>query len=127
MLERLYLDTGVVNNAKFSWRQVKIAVLDYKTPLFMLIYIGVAEPIYSQSLFSPTIVASLGKWSRAQSLLLTTPPYVLAFFTTVATALYGDRIQQRGILMMFWSAMSTIGVRTHSLEGVQSPDASKPG
>jgi hypothetical protein len=73
VLERLYKDTGVANTAKFSWRQVKIAILDYKTPLYMLIYIGVAEPIYSQSLFSPTIVAALGKWTRSQSLLLTTP------------------------------------------------------
>lgn len=90
--------------------------------------------IYSQSLFSPTIVAALGKWTRSQSLLLTTPrrslpllprpcaeprltpfsllplpAYVLAFFTTVGTALLGDRWQMRGPLMMFWSALASIG------------------
>lgn len=52
VLARLFRDTGVVNNAKFSWKQVRIALADYKTWCFMCIYIGVAEPIYSQSLVS---------------------------------------------------------------------------
>ena len=41
--------------------------------MLMLIYIGAAEPLYSGSLFSPTIIAALGKWTVPQSLLLSTP------------------------------------------------------
>nr|AOR51673.1 MFS transporter [Phaffia rhodozyma] len=109
VLDRLHLDTGVANAGTFSWQRVKDALTDYKTWLFMLIYIGCAEPIYSQSLFSPTVVASLGRWTTSQSLLLTVPPYVLAFFTTVATAILSDRYGNRGYFMMFWSSLALIG------------------
>lgn len=72
------------------------------------IYVGCAEPIYSQSLFSPTIIASLGTWTRPQSLLLSIPPYALGFVTTVCTAIIGDRYGHRGPLMFFWSSLATI-------------------
>lgn len=71
--------------------------------------IGVAEPLYALSLFSPTIISELGTFSRAQSQLLSTPPYVLAFFITLATAIYSDRIQRRGIFNIFWMTVVIIG------------------
>jgi nitrate/nitrite transporter NarK len=109
VLDRIHADVGVGNQGTFSWDRIKDALKDYKMWLFMLIYVGCAEPIYSQSLFSPTIVASLGKWTTSQSLLLTVPPYALGFCTTVATALIGDRYGRRAYLMFFWSTLSTIG------------------
>lgn len=44
---------------------------------------GVAEPLYSLALFVPTIISSLGKFTRAESQLLSTPPYFLAFGITM--------------------------------------------
>ncbi|WWC67492.1 uncharacterized protein I206_101400 [Kwoniella pini CBS 10737] len=109
VLLRLKEDTGIMQEGTFSWTVVKKALKDWKTPIFMLMYIGCAEPIYSQSLFSPTIIAALGKFTKAQSLLLSTPPYVLAFITTMATAYFSDRTGKRGFFLMFWSAMAAIG------------------
>lgn len=94
---RLKDDTGILSEGRFSWKVVRRALCDWKvscgfkckynsrlifgqTPCFMLMYIGCAEPIYSQSLFSPTIIASLGSWTTAQSLLLSTPR---AYFVSV--------------------------------------------
>ncbi|WRT65182.1 uncharacterized protein IL334_002125 [Kwoniella shivajii] len=104
---RLKDDTGIMQEGTFSWKMVRSALKDWKTLCFMLMYIGCAEPIYR--LFSPTIIAALGRFTTPQSLLLSTPPYVLAFITTMTTAYLSDRSGKRGIFLMFWSAMAAIG------------------
>lgn len=83
VVARLKKDQGASGEAAFSWVHLKSAVTDYRVWLYMFIYIGVAEPLYSLSLFVPTILASLGKWERWQAQLLSTPPYFLAFFITL--------------------------------------------
>ncbi|KAL7409434.1 transporter [Mrakia frigida] len=109
VLRRLFKETGIVNTTRFDWQQVRNSLMDYKTYFYMACHIGITEPIYSQALFSPTVIAALGKWSTSQSLLLTVPPYVLATVTTVGTALWADKIQQRGLFLMFWSALASVG------------------
>lgn len=56
VLERLKADTGLASQGTFNMGVVKRAALDWKTWLFMFAYIGVAMPIYSQSIFTPTII-----------------------------------------------------------------------
>ncbi|BGP24271.1 hypothetical protein JCM10295v2_003181 [Rhodotorula toruloides] len=107
VVRRLREDTGAAGS--FKWKYVMDAFKDWKTYVFALIYIGVAEPLYALSLFSPTIISELGTFSRAQSQLLSTPPYALAFFITLATAIYSDRIQRRGIFNIFWMTVVVIG------------------
>ncbi|KAJ9103578.1 hypothetical protein QFC20_004734 [Naganishia adeliensis] len=109
VLERLKADTGLASQGTFNMRVVKRAICDWKTWLFMFAYIGVAMPIYSQSIFTPTIIQSLGKWSTPQSLLLSTPPYVFAFITTMVTAYLSDRIGKRAVFLIFWSFMAVVG------------------
>uniref|UniRef100_A0A0K3C9C4 BY PROTMAP: gi/647401743/emb/CDR48098.1/ RHTO0S16e01200g1_1 [Rhodosporidium toruloides] n=1 Tax=Rhodotorula toruloides TaxID=5286 RepID=A0A0K3C9C4_RHOTO len=107
VVRRLKEDTGAAGT--FKMKYVMDAFKDWKTYVFALIYIGVAEPLYALSLFSPTIISELGTFSRAQSQLLSTPPYALAFFITLATAIYSDRIQRRGIFNIFWMTVVIIG------------------
>ncbi|BGP62173.1 hypothetical protein NBRC10512v2_003502 [Rhodotorula toruloides] len=107
VVRRLKEDTGAAGT--FKMKYVMDAFKDWKTYIFALIYIGVAEPLYALSLFSPTIISELGTFSRAQSQLLSTPPYALAFFITLATAIYSDRIQRRGIFNIFWMTVVIIG------------------
>lgn len=109
VLHRLKQDAGLGNEGEFSWNIIKRAALDWKTWLLMLTYIGVAEGIYSQSIFTPTIIRALGTWSTPQSLLLSTPPYAWGFFTTLLTAYLSDRTGKRGFFLMFWSLISVIG------------------
>ena len=85
-------------------------------------YIGAAEPLYSGSLFSPTIIAALGTFSTSQSLLLSTPPYVVTFITTLGTAWWSDRIKQRGIFLIFWGTICVIGYAI-----LLAVDLSQPG
>lgn len=110
VFQRLRREQGLANEGKFHSGPVVAALTDYKTYILMLIYIGVVcEPLYSGSLFSPTIVAALGKWTTPQSLLLTTPPYVCCFIATLATAWYSDRYRQRAFPLMLWAAVSCAG------------------
>ncbi|GHJ88189.1 hypothetical protein NliqN6_4591 [Naganishia liquefaciens] len=109
VLDRLKADTGLASQGTFHMGVVKRAFMDWKMWTFMFAYIGVAMPIYSQSIFTPTIIASLGKWSTPQSLLLSTPPYVFAFITTMTTAWLSDRTGKRAIFLIFWSFMAVIG------------------
>jgi hypothetical protein len=109
VIERLKADTGLASQGTFNMRVVMRAVLDWKTWLFMLAYIGAVTPVYAQSIFTPTIIASLGKWSIPQSLLLSTPPYAFAFVTTMVTAYYSDHTGKRAVFLMGWSLLGIVG------------------
>ncbi|EIW68677.1 hypothetical protein TREMEDRAFT_44495 [Tremella mesenterica DSM 1558] len=109
LLVRMKQDQGLAGEGTFSKKVVFAALKDYKTYVLMLMYIGAAEPLYSGSLFSPTIIAALGHWSVTQSLLLSTPPYVCCFISTLATAWYSDKYRQRAFPLMFWSVIAIIG------------------
>lgn len=109
VLHRLAVDNGVQNEGTFSWRIVRRACLDWKTWGFMLLYISSACSIYSCSIFFPTIISYLGKWSRPQSLLLSTPPFAFALCTTMATAYLSDKWGKRAFFLLFWFTVSIIG------------------
>jgi hypothetical protein len=109
VLYRLKTDSGLAQGGSFSWPTVSSAFTDWRTYAYMLCYVGAAFCIYSLSLFSPTIIASLGSWTPAQSLLMSTPPYVLAFITTLGTAFVSDKYMIRGPLNMFWATLGIIG------------------
>ncbi|GAA5943177.1 uncharacterized protein JCM15063_005226 [Sporobolomyces koalae] len=109
VVARLRKDQGAAGEAGFAWSHIASACKDYRVWMYMLIYIGVAEPLYSLALFVPTIISGLGKFSRAESQLLSTPPYFLAFFITLASAFYSDRKKLRGPFNVFWMTIVVIG------------------
>ncbi|KAF9506094.1 hypothetical protein BS47DRAFT_1353318 [Hydnum rufescens UP504] len=99
-LHRLAKNQGVTNAPlPFSWRQVRRAFTDWRTHVYALLYIGIAEPVYSLSLFMPTIIKELG-YTNANATLLSVPPYVFAFITTLSVAIASDRLVQRGIFII---------------------------
>jgi MFS family permease len=107
-ISRLQNDAGPGAGEQFSWKQVRAAFSDWKIYVFGLCYIGLTEPFYSLSLFSPTIVQSLGFTSyRAQ--LMTAPPYAFAFVTTMTTAYLSDRYARRAVFILFWLTISITG------------------
>lgn len=100
---------GVTNaNVPFSWRQVRRAFTDYRMYLYAVMYLSIAEPLYSLALFTPTIITDLD-FSGASANLLSVPPYVLGFFTTMATAFIADRVMYRGPFILFWSLFTIVG------------------
>lgn len=100
---------GVTNtNTAFSWAQVRRGIFDYRTYLYAVMYISIAEPLYSLALFTPTIIKALD-FTGASANLLSVPPYVLGFFTTLATAFVADKTMYRGPFILFWSVFVIIG------------------
>lgn len=64
-------------------------------------HFSAAVGVYSVAFFAPTIVRSLnlnnGQLTLAESLLLVTPPYALAFLVSIGLALWADKYRWRGL------------------------------
>jgi MFS family permease len=100
---------GVSNaNIPFSWGQVIEAFTNIRTYMYAIMYISIAEPLYSLALFTPTIIADLD-FSGASANLLSVPPYVLGFCTTMLSAFLADRFLMRGPFILFWSCFVIVG------------------
>lgn len=87
----------------------------------MLIIIGTITPLYSISLFLPTIIKDLG-YSNNNAQLMTVPPYVAACLVTVAAGYATDRMKQRGVIMLFSEVVAITGfvmLLASDLPGVQ--------
>ncbi|KAM0231957.1 hypothetical protein ACHAPO_008256 [Fusarium lateritium] len=89
---------------KYFWDAIK----DWKIWVHMFITIGIYTPLYSYSLFLPTIVRTLG-YSNETAQLMTVPPYVVACVVCVAGGYVADRHGQRGIYMIGFGLISIIG------------------
>jgi MFS family permease len=107
ILKRLEEDRSVLSDrwdVKFMWDAFK----DWKIYVHMFITIGIYTPLYSISVFLPTIVSGLG-FSNNDAQLMTVPPYVVACCFTIAGGMAADRHGQRGIYMIFFCCMAIIG------------------
>jgi len=84
------------------------AIKDWKIYVHMFITIGIYTPLYSFSLFLPTIVKNMG-YTNEESQLMSVPPYVFACICTIGGGYLADRTKQRGIYMIFFCCVSIIG------------------
>ncbi|KAK9435403.1 MFS transporter [Metarhizium brunneum] len=96
----------------FKWDYMWAAVKDWKTYNGMLIYMGPLMPLYSFSVFLPTIIQSMSFTSADQIIrnqLLSVPPYAVAAVLTVIIGFWSDRVQQRGVFIMGCAVIGTVG------------------
>jgi len=84
------------------------ALKDWKIYVHMLITIGIYTPLYSISLFLPTIVKNMG-YTNNESQLMTVPPYVLGCIATISGGFLADKSKKRGPYMMFFCIIAIIG------------------
>ena len=66
-------------------------------------------PLYSISLFLPTIVKSLG-YTNNTAQLMTVPPYVVACFCCISGGYAADRLKTRGIFMIGFFVCALVGL-----------------
>ncbi|KAG0250047.1 hypothetical protein BG011_008700 [Mortierella polycephala] len=84
---RLKIDAGPATETEFSWKQFNSVFTDWKVYMHMITYILSASPLYSLSLFFPSIVQGF-KFNRYVSLTVTATgvfssvPSMLSWFTT---------------------------------------------
>jgi MFS family permease len=105
---RLSSDSDATHDERFSWANVLKALRDPKCWLYGLGFHTTSLPLYTFSLFLPTIINALG-YSPAISQLLTVPPYAFAFITTLSVATVSERLNQRALFIVASSLFATIG------------------
>ena len=104
---RLKLDRASLSD-EFDMKYVWAAFKDWKIYVHMFITIGVYTPLYSVSLFLPTIVRVMGH-SNEKAQLMTVPPYVVACAFTILAGWVADKKKQRGLFMIFFEVIGIIG------------------
>ena len=97
-----------VESEQFSWAWVRMAVLNWNTVLLSLNFFAIITPIYSFSLFLPTIIASLG-YSSVIAQLFTVPPNMGGFFMVIIGTFVSDKIKMRGPIMLVGCSLAIIG------------------
>ena len=86
---------------KYLWDALK----DWRVWLHMFITLGIFTPLYSFSLFLPTIVKTLG-YTDNTAQLMTVPPYVVACILCISGGYIADRHGQRGIYMIGFNLLA---------------------
>jgi len=106
-----YSEIGQTRSAQeMSKKDVLDGVKDWKTYTYAIAqFIGLGM-LYSFSVFLPTIINGMGGgWSPQVVQALTIPVYFAGFAVYIASAWYGDRIQQKGIFCIAGLSVSMLG------------------
>ncbi|CAO3563424.1 unnamed protein product [Mortierella alpina] len=107
-VRRLIIDAGPATQTEFSWRQFRAVFVDWKVYMHMITYILSATPLYSLSLFLPSIVQGF-KFNAITTQAMTAPAYVIACVFTILFAFSSDRFRERGIHYAFPTLVGCLG------------------
>ncbi|KAF8216659.1 MFS general substrate transporter [Mycena galopus ATCC 62051] len=77
------------------WKYIWKSLLDWKTWVGMIVYVGADMPLYAFSLFLPSIISELG-FDATPANLLTVPVYFAACCATCLVGFFADRYGHRG-------------------------------
>ncbi|OJZ88567.1 hypothetical protein ASPFODRAFT_129777 [Aspergillus luchuensis CBS 106.47] len=105
---RLKNDNDSTRDEQFTWSAVFDAFRDIKVWLYGLAFHTMSLPLYTLSLFMPTIISALG-YTSAQAQLLTVPPYAVAFVLTITVAILSERTHRRAPFILGSTALACIG------------------
>jgi hypothetical protein len=105
---RLKADSDNTNNEKFTWTGVLTAAKDPKCWLYGFAFHTMSLPLYTLSLFLPTIIRDMG-WTAAQSQLLTIPPYAAATIFTIFWAILSEKYKKRAVFIAITTTIAIIG------------------
>ncbi|KAF7452556.1 UhpC, Sugar phosphate permease [Pyrenophora tritici-repentis] len=105
---RLKADSDATNEEAFLWSEVLIAAKDVKVWLYAFAFHTMSLPLYTLSLFLPTIIRDMG-YTSAQSQLLTIPPYAVATLFTIFWAILSERYARRALFILATTTVAIIG------------------
>ena len=97
-----------LNNETFSWDGVRQAGKDPKVWLYGAGFHTLSLPLYTLSLFLPTIIKDLG-YTAAQAQLMSVPPYAVATALTITLAVFSERTGRRAPFILFATSIAIIG------------------
>ncbi|KAL8715207.1 MAG: hypothetical protein Q9220_001165 [cf. Caloplaca sp. 1 TL-2023] len=106
--DRLKASNDATRDEAFSWKNVSLALRDPKVWLYGLGFHTMSLPLYTLSLFLPTIIKALG-YTAAQAQLLTVPPYSVATILTLTVAIASEKTKIRAPFIMGTSSLAVVG------------------
>ncbi|THV07805.1 MFS general substrate transporter [Dendrothele bispora CBS 962.96] len=105
---RLAADSDAMAPEPFNWQSVSKCLKDPKCWLYGLAFHTLSLPLYTLSLFLPTIIKDLG-FTAANAQLLSVPPYALATILTLLTAIISQNLRLRAPFIIGSSLLGVIG------------------
>ncbi|TDL26740.1 MFS general substrate transporter [Rickenella mellea] len=90
------------------WRYIWKSILDWKTWVGMVMYMGVDGPLYAFSLFLPSIINQLG-FQATRANLLTVPVYAFACLVTCCVGYLADKHGHRGYFNLGFLCIGATG------------------
>ncbi|KAG2222936.1 hypothetical protein INT45_012914 [Circinella minor] len=108
ILDRNKKDDGITTDTHFTWKQVGSTVIDWKIYAFALVYLCGSIPVYSLSMFMPSIVRGMG-FESLTAQAMSSPPYAFAFIWCLINAWHADRQGERGFHIAGSAILSVIG------------------
>lgn len=108
IITRLAADSDATRNERFNWTNVIKALKDPKAWLYGLAFHTMSLPLYTLSLFLPSIIRDLG-YTAAKAQLFTVPPYALATIFTVVWAHLSEKAGKRAPFAIASSIIAIIG------------------
>lgn len=108
VIKRLENDGDAIRDEPFTWSGVRHALQDPKVYLYGLGFHTMSLPLYTLSLFLPTIIKALG-YTNAQAQLMTIPPYAIATTATVLVAILSERFKRRAPFIITTSSVAAVG------------------
>ncbi|PYH90345.1 MFS general substrate transporter [Aspergillus ellipticus CBS 707.79] len=91
-----------------NWKELLETLWDAKAWITALMYFSCNVSFSSLPVFLPTILEDMG-FTAINAQGLTAPPYFASFLVTIATTWLADRIQQRGLVIAFFSLVGAVG------------------
>ncbi|KAK3695680.1 major facilitator superfamily domain-containing protein [Podospora appendiculata] len=112
-LRRMRLDasgsTAIdVDQEEYHWRWAKMALQAPQTYLCAAIWFCLLVPLYSFSLFLPSIIAGM-KYTSTTAQLFTVPPNMLGFLVVILTAHLSDKVKSRGVFILGGTLLGIVG------------------
>jgi sugar phosphate permease len=104
---RLEHDRSGLSDA-FDLKYMKHAFADWKIWVHMFITIGIYTPLYSISIFLPSIVKGMG-YTNETAQLMTVPPYVAGCICCISCGYFADKMGKRGIFMIGNCLLAMLG------------------
>ncbi|KAK2752473.1 hypothetical protein FQN54_008135 [Arachnomyces sp. PD_36] len=105
---RLKNDSDATRDESFTWANVTSAFKDPKVWLYGLGFHTMSLPLYTYSLFLPTIIKELG-YTAAEAQLMTVPPNAVGCMLTIGAAIYSEKKQMRAPFIAGGSCIAIVG------------------
>ena len=86
---------------EYSSNQIRLAFVDWKVWVYMMINFGGLTPVFGLSSFLPSIIQDMG-YTNSTAQLLTVPPYVTAGLITIPSSWNADRVHERSNHLMIF-------------------------